>query len=78
VPLDPEAKLMLETISGGEEVDPFTLPHTLIREGFAAMAGLGQGPEVAKVEEREADGPAGKIPVRIYTPAGEGPKPGLV
>lgn len=78
MPLDPEAKLMLETISGGEEVDPFTLPHTLIREGFAAMAGLGQGPEVATVEMREADGPAGKIPVRIYTPAGDGPKPGLM
>jgi acetyl esterase len=78
VPLDPEAKRMLETLSGGEEVDPFTLPHTLIREGFAAMAGLAEGPEVAKVEMREADGPAGKTPVRIYTPAGDGPRPGLL
>jgi acetyl esterase len=69
---------MLETLSGGEEVDPFTLPHTLVREGFAAMAGLAEGPEVSRVEMREADGPAGKIRVRIYAPAGDAPKPGLV
>jgi len=78
VPLDPEAKAVLESLSGGEEVDPFTLPHTLVREGFSALAGLTEGPEVAKVETREMDGPAGKIRVRIYWPAGNGPKPGLV
>ncbi len=78
MPLDPEAKTMLETLSGGDEVDPFTLPHTLVRAGFAAMAGLGEGPAVANVEMQEADGPAGKIPVRVYTPPGDGPKPGLV
>jgi acetyl esterase len=78
VPLDPEAKAMLETLSGGEEVDPFTLPHTIVREGFAAMSGLTEGPEVAKVEMREADGPAGNIAVRVYSPAGTAPKPGLV
>ena len=69
MPLDPEAKAMLETLSGGEEVDPFALPHTLVREGFAAMSGLSEGPEVAKVEMRRADGPAGSIAVRVYSPA---------
>ena len=78
MPLDPEAKTVLETLSGGEEVDPFSLPHTVVREGFAAMSGLVEGPEVSKVEMRELDGPAGKISVRIYSPAGDGPKPGLV
>jgi acetyl esterase len=78
VPLDPEAKTVLATLSGGEEVDPFSLPHTVVREGFAAMSGLVEGPEVSRVEMRELDGPAGKISVRIYSPAGDGPKPGLV
>jgi acetyl esterase len=78
VPLDPEAKAILETMSGGEEVDPFTLPHTLVREGFSSLTGVTEGPEVAKVETREMDGPAGKIRVRIYSPTGDGPKPGLV
>lgn len=33
---------------------------------------------VAKVENRTIPGPAGQIPVRIYTPAGKGPFPVLV
>lgn len=78
MPLDPEAKAMLDSLAPGDPVDPFTLPHTLIRAGFAAMSGLSEGPAVAKVEMRELDGPAGKIPVRIYTPEGAMPKPGLL
>ena len=78
MPLDPEAKAILDALSGGEEVDPFSLPHTVIREGFAAMPSSAEGPEVSTVEMREVDGPAGKIPVRIYTPAGKAPRPGIV
>lgn len=82
MPLDPEAKAILETMAAGPDVDPFTLPHTVIREGFAALAGLSEGPEVAKVEMKEATGAAGKIPVRVYTPAekvaGGDLRPGLV
>ncbi len=78
MPLDPEAKAILDALSGGEEVDPFSLPHTVIREGFAAMSSSAEGPEVSTVEMREVDGPAGKIPVRIYTPAGKAPRPGIV
>ena len=33
------------------------------------------GPEVAKVEDRIIPGPDGDVPVRIYTPEGEGPFP---
>ena len=78
MPLDPEAKAILDALSGGEEADPFSLPHTVIREGFAAMPSSAEGPEVSTVEMREVDGPAGKIPVRIYTPAGKAPRPGIV
>ncbi len=78
MPLDPEAKAVLETMAGGAEVDPFTIPPAFMREGFAAMAGQTEGPAVAKVEMKEVIGPAGKIPVRVYTPDGEGEKPGLV
>lgn len=78
MPLDPEAKAVLETMAGAADVDPFSVPHTVMREAFAAMSGQVEGPEVAKVEMTEADGPAGKIPLRIYTPAGAGEKPGLL
>ena len=33
---------------------------------------------VAKVEDRQIDGPAGKIAIRIYTPKGDGPFPVIV
>ncbi len=35
-------------------------------------------PFTGTIEDRELDGPGGKLPVRIYTPAGPGPFPGLV
>ena len=84
MPLDPEAKAVLDSLSGGPEVDPFTVPHTVMREGFAAMSGLTEGPKVGRVEMREVDGPAGKIPVRVYSPLAtaaadaDGLKPGLL
>ena len=43
-----------------------------------ARAALSEKPEVTNVEDRAIPGPAGDIPVRIYTPAGEAPYPILV
>ena len=77
MPLDPEAKEVLEALAG-PEIDPFSLPHTLVRESFAAMSGQNEGPELAKVEMHDAKGPAGKLPVRVYTPEAGSSKPGLV
>jgi acetyl esterase len=45
-------------------------------EGFVALAGPGE--LVADVENRTIPGPAGDIPVRIYTPEGQGPFGALV
>jgi acetyl esterase len=41
-----------------------------------AMGGEPAG--IASVEDRIATGPAGDIPVRVYTPVGDGPLPGVV
>jgi acetyl esterase len=78
MPLDPEAKAMLEALNTSDDVDLFSVPHTVIRAAFDAMAGTAEGPAMKTVEMREAEGPAGPIPVRVYTPPGEGIKPGLV
>jgi acetyl esterase len=78
MPLDPEAKEVLETMAGAADVDPFSIPPTVMREAFTAMSDQVEGPDVAKVEMKEADGPAGTIPVRVYTPNGDGERPGLV
>jgi acetyl esterase len=79
MPLDPEAQAMLDAMSSGEQVDLFSLPHTLVRENFGQMpGGAAPGPEVHRVENRSIPGPDGTIPIRIYTPAGSDLKPAVV
>lgn len=81
MPLDPEAKAMLEAMSAAPKVDLFNVPHTLVRQSFGQMPGGPAAPtiEMASVENRDIDGPGGKLPVRIYTPkGGSAPKPGIV
>jgi acetyl esterase len=75
--LDPQAKALLDLMPPMPDFS--TLDLALIR------AGMAQGPlnaaepeEVALVENRTIPGPAGPIPVRVYTPLGRGPFPGLV
>jgi len=46
------------------------------RAGYDMMGGLGgEAPDLAGIENRKIPGPAGEIPVRIYTPLGDGPFP---
>jgi acetyl esterase len=78
MPLDPEAEAMLAAMSAAGEIDPFQLEPEQLREAFTSMGGEAEGPEVARVEMQEVAGPNGPIPVRVYTPPGAGPKPGLV
>lgn len=81
MPLDPEAQTLLDARSGGDDVDFFSLPHTLVRENFGQLpGGETQGPEVERVDMDEVPGPGGMIPVRIYTPPGTGkaPRPAIV
>jgi acetyl esterase len=49
------------------------------RAGYEAMAAAGgELPELGGTEDRTIPGPAGEIPIRIYTPKGDGPFPILV
>jgi len=78
MPLDPEAKMLLEQMT--TVVRPFD--ELSVEEARAAIATLsaaaGEGEAVARVENRTVPGPRGKIPVRVYTPAGRAPFPVLV
>lgn len=68
--LDPQAKKFLELADRSGRPLFETLSPTEARalyEETAAIAG-GNGPEVFRVEDREAAGPFGGIPLRIYTP----------
>ena len=80
MPLDPAAAGLLEQMAaaGLPALNELSPPEA--REaaaGFVELAGPGE--EVANVEDRTIPGPAGPIPVRIYTPAaGAAPRPALV
>lgn len=52
-----------------------TTPEQL-REGYKLVAAMSGSPaELATVEDRQIPGADGELPVRIYTPLGEGPFP---
>ena len=43
------------------------------------MAGLGgPAPDLASIDDRTFPGPGGEVPIRIYTPVGDGPFPVLI
>src|SRR3989475_13104446 len=77
MPLDPEAKMLLEQLTA--VVRPFD--ELSVEEARAEIATLsaaaGEGEAVARVENRAIPGPRGEIPVRIYTPEGRAPFPRL-
>jgi acetyl esterase len=77
--LDPQAKALLDAMPPMPDFD--AIPLELIRQGMASQNALAPGAvplQVAKVENRTIPGPDGEIPVRIYTPEGQGPFPVLV
>ncbi|WP_180960360.1 alpha/beta hydrolase [Neobacillus cucumis] len=76
--LDPQAKFLLEQMEalGAPAMHTLTPEEARLTTDFSALAGVPE--EVGKVEDRKIPGPDGEIPVRIYTPDGEGSFPALV
>lgn len=79
MPLDPQTKLYLDQMAKLQMPPLSALTPEVIRQGIAAQyASAPPGEPVANVVNRTIPGPAGEIPVRIYTPQGSGPFPVLV
>jgi acetyl esterase len=76
--LDPQAKALLDAFPPTPDFD--SVPLEQLREAFEAQQLLTPGDPlpVARVVNRTIPGSAGEIPVRVYTPEGEGPFPVLV
>lgn len=77
MPLHPQAVQVIEATRALGLPPNYTVTPAEAREN-AAKRQRGPGPEVGKVENRAVPGPAGDVPVRIYTPEGDGPFPILV
>lgn len=79
MPLDPLARLLLDQIAASSVPSIEGLPVAQARAAFEAMSRAREAKlSLARVEDRRIPGPAGEIPVRIYTPEGEAPLPVLV
>src|SRR6478736_4860182 len=78
MPLDPQAKVVIDMIEslGVAEFTADTDPNAVRALMNAAV--MPSGIELASVTDREIPGPAGPIPVRVYRPAGDAPKPVIV
>jgi acetyl esterase len=78
MPLHPEAQQLLAALeaAGLPPFEHMTVPQA--REATKGFIDLQGEPEEIATEDRTIPGPAGEIPIRVYTPAGEGPKPVIV
>ncbi len=78
MPLDPQAKTLIDLIegAGGFDLTPESDPQQL-RDLYAALAAP-QTIEVHQIHDRTIPGPGGEIPVRIYRPGGDDAKPAIV
>jgi acetyl esterase len=74
--LDPQAQAVLDQLAALGIPDFTTLEPQAARQLSNVLPP--SPPEVASVQDRKVPGPAGEIPVRVYTPEGSAPFPGLV
>ena len=79
MPVDPQAQALLDMLTAMNVPPMHTQSVAEVRASYDAMAQFRAAPEeVHTVENRTIPGPAGEIPIRIYTPEGTGPLPVLV
>ncbi len=77
--LDPQARSLLDMLASTGAPPLHMLSVEQARQSMYQMLPLGGPPEaVAAVEDRQIPGTWGAIPVRIYTPQGNGPFPVFV
>jgi acetyl esterase len=78
MPLDPQAQSVLETLNAFGARPLHVMSPDEARRATARLAKLGGRPApVQRTEDLCVPGPAGPIPVRVYTPPGRGPFPTL-
>ena len=74
MPLDPQIRQVMEDTAALGLPAPYTVSPEEARAN-AKKRPRSPGPEVAKVEDRSIPGPDSDVPVRVYTPEGNGPFP---
>ncbi len=70
MPLDPYVACFLQTEAQASSVPPLSLAEQRHQAEQTALVQAGEPEAVASIEDRLICGPAGALPIRIYTPAG--------
>jgi acetyl esterase len=79
MPLDAQTQALLDQMNAADAPPLHTLSPAAAREVMFELAKMGGDPDpIVRVQDSVASGPAGDVPIRIYTPDGEGPFPILV
>ena len=73
MPLDPDMKALLDQMAAAKVPAFHQMTPQAAREQMARRTAGGDTVPVARVEDRKVAGPNGDIPIRIYTPNGNGP-----
>ncbi len=75
MPLHPEIQSLVDQMADDPNaLDIAASTPQQAREFYRAVGAMfGPGPDVASVRDIEIPGPVGAIPVRVYTPVGDGP-----
>src|SRR3954449_1648499 len=79
MPLDPPIEALLAEMEaqGAKPFEELSVPEARVAaRSFADLQGPAE--DVASIEHRFIPGPTADLPVRIYTPEGDGPFPALV
>lgn len=69
MPLHPQARSLLDAMAKLETPPVTQMTLAEARESYRRLASLQEVEEVSRVDDRLVPGPAGDIPVRVYTPA---------
>src|SRR5205807_9408387 len=82
MPLDPVLQMIVDNSAQAGEGRSQRLSEGSVeqaRQGYDMMGAVGgAGPDLNNVEDRTILGPGGQLPIRIYTPDGDGPFPVVV
>ena len=78
MPVGPQEQQLIDLLAAAAPDEPRPLDAETMRVGYSGLAAmLPPGPDVETVD-RSVPGPAGDIPVRVYSPPGDGPHGVLV
>ncbi len=78
MPIDPDVAAIVQEVTGGVDLDFSAISLDIVRDGFRGLSAQVEKSPVHRVEDRALPGPAGDVPVRIYSPGEGGGRPALL